>query len=118
MTARIATAFSMGMFGLSTFGADAPTRVFIEKHCAECHDAETKKGNLDLTSLQPDFADAENFARLVKVYDRIESGEMPPKKKPRPPAKETAAMTKWLRTSLAGAEQKNSQVKGARVCDD
>ena len=56
----------------------------------------------------------------MKVHDRIESGEMPPKKKqkPRPPAKETAAMTKWLRTSLVGAEQKNSQVKGARVCDD
>jgi hypothetical protein len=32
MTARIATAFSTGMFGLSTFGADAPARIFIEKH--------------------------------------------------------------------------------------
>ncbi len=112
MTARIVIAFSMGMFGLSTFGADAPARVFIEKHCAECHDAETKKGNLDLTSLQPDFADAENFARWVKVHDRIESGEMPPKKKPRPPAKETAAMTKWLRTSLVDAEQKKLAGEG------
>ena len=49
------------------------------------------KGGLDLTALKPDFADAENFARWVKVHDRIESGEMPPKKKPRPPADETAA---------------------------
>ena len=112
MTARIVTAFSMGMFGLSTFGADSPTRVFIEKHCAECHDAETKKGNLDLTSLKPDFADAENFARLVKIHDRIESGEMPPPKKPRPTAKETAAMTKWLRTSLVDAEQKKLAGEG------
>ena len=78
---------------------------FFAKHCIECHDAETKKGNLDLTSLKPDFADAENFARWVKVHDYIESGEMPPKKKARPPAADTAAVVKSLRESLLKAEQ-------------
>ena len=43
--------------------AEKSVEPFLAKHCVECHDAETKKGNLDLTSLQPDFADAENFAR-------------------------------------------------------
>ena len=83
--------------------AEKSVEPFLAKHCVECHDAETKKGNLDLTSLQPDFADAENFARWVKVHDRIESGEMPPKKKARPPAKDTAATVKWLRDSLLKA---------------
>ena len=64
-------------------------RAFFEKHCIDCHDADTHKGNLDLTALKPDFADAGTFARWVKVYDRIESGEMPPKKKPRPPPTES-----------------------------
>ncbi len=85
--------------------AELPPKIFFAKHCAECHDAETKKGNLDLTSLKPDFADAENFARWVKVHDRIASGEMPPKKKARPPAVDTAAVVKSLRGSLLKAEQ-------------
>ncbi|MFO1500983.1 MAG: hypothetical protein U1G07_21770 [Verrucomicrobiota bacterium] len=33
--------------------ADVPSadRLFIEKHCAECHDAETAKGGLNLSAL-------------------------------------------------------------------
>jgi hypothetical protein len=99
-------------FAFAIQAADLPARAFFEKHCTECHDAGTKKGNLDLTSLKPDFADAESFARWVKVHDRIESGEMPPKKKPRPAVKETTAMTKWLRTSLVGAEQRKLAGEG------
>ena len=88
--------------------ADAPPaqkqRAFFTAHCTECHDAQTKKGNLDLAALQPAFEDREVFARWVKVLDRIELGEMPPKKKERPPAGETAATLKWLRESLARAD--------------
>ncbi len=85
--------------------AERVPSAFFEKHCHECHDADSRKGNLDLTALKPDFADAETFSRWVKIYDRIESGEMPPKKKPRPPAREVASATKSLRESLAKAEQ-------------
>ena len=106
------SALLLCLFAFAIQAADLPARAFFEKHCTECHDAETKKGNLDLTSLKPDFADAESFARWVKVHDRVESGEMPPKKKPRPAARETAAMTKWLRTSLVGAEQRKLAGEG------
>jgi len=78
---------------------------FISKHCVECHDAETRKGNLDLFALKPDFADGETFTRWVKVHDYIASGEMPPKKKARPPVADTAAVVKTLRESLLAAEQ-------------
>ena len=90
-----------------TCAATAATKqaTFFKAHCVECHDADTKKGNLDLTVLKPNFADAENFARWVKVHDRIESGEMPPKKKARPPVKDTAVVVKGLRESLLAAEQ-------------
>jgi len=77
---------------------------FLEAHCTECHDADTKKGNLDLTALKPDFKDLENFARWVKVHDRIQSGEMPPKKKEKPPAAESAPVMKWLNDSLLAAD--------------
>ena len=108
----LGSALLLCSFGLAIQAADLPARAFFEKHCIECHNAETKKGGLDLNSLQPDLADPDTFARWVKVYDRIESGEMPPKKKARPPAQKTTAMTKWLRTSLVGAELKKLGSEG------
>ena len=77
---------------------------FLESHCYDCHDADSHKGNLDLTALKQDFSDPEIFARWVKVHDRIENGEMPPKKKPRPAAEERDAVTAWLNQSLLKAE--------------
>ena len=81
---------------LSPAQGAAPFGSFFTKHCVECHDADTKKGNLDLTALRPDFADAENFARWVKLHDRVQSGEMPPAKKPRPATSAGAAFTLTL----------------------
>ena len=77
----------------------------FEHRCLDCHDADSKKGNLDLTALKPDFANAETFARWLKVHDRIASGEMPPKKKARPEAGEVKAVTEWLAESLVKAER-------------
>jgi hypothetical protein len=71
---------------------------YFEKHCYQCHDASTKKGGLDLSAVK-----ADDFARWLKVHDRIEAGEMPPKKKP--PAAETAAVKKWLHELLVKAER-------------
>ena len=90
--------------GLHAGNAAKPAE-FFESHCTECHDADTHKGNLDLTALKQDFADAENFARWVKVFERTESGEMPPKKKPRPDSKELKAVTAWLNDSLVKADR-------------
>ncbi|MEQ2006696.1 MAG: DUF1592 domain-containing protein [Limisphaerales bacterium] len=78
---------------------------FFSKHCIECHDAETKKGNLDLTSLPPAASGTENFARWVKVHDRVVSGEMPPKKKARPALAEVKAITRSLSDTLIAAER-------------
>lgn len=60
---------------------------FLDQHCFECHDADVKKGGLDLTSLTFDLRDPQLFEKWVKVHDSVAEGEMPPKKKPRPEAK-------------------------------
>jgi hypothetical protein len=79
---------------------------FLEGHCLECHDAETKKGNLDLENLGADFSNPATFAQWVKIHDRIESGEMPPpKKKERPAPGEVIAVTGSLALALAEAEK-------------
>jgi hypothetical protein len=78
---------------------------FFEKHCTECHDADTRKGNLDLTSLKFDLSDSDLFHRWVVVHDRIEAGEMPPKKHERPKPDEIRQTTQWLETELTAAER-------------
>ena len=78
---------------------------FFQTHCISCHDADTRKGNLDLTSLKPDFSDVDTFARWVMVHDRIANGEMPPKKKPRPTPDEIKEVTGWLSQGLIAAER-------------
>src|SRR5438552_13015175 len=97
---------------LGLLAAQAEPRAFLEKHCAECHNAETKKGGLDLSTLKPDFAKPEDFSRWVKVYDRIQSGEMPPKKQARPPAEDLRSVTGRLKQSLLQAERARLDAQG------
>lgn len=85
--------------------AAAQPAKFFEEHCISCHDGKSKKGGLDLTGLKLDAADPENFARWVKVHDRIEAGEMPPKSREKPAAADTAATLKSLHGMLVKAEK-------------
>ncbi|MBY0522131.1 MAG: DUF1592 domain-containing protein [Gemmataceae bacterium] len=82
--------------------ARAQPTAFFEKNCYSCHDAETKKGGLDLKSLK---GDPTSFGRWVKVHDRIESGEMPPGKKDKVPASDRAAAVKSLHGFVVKLEQ-------------
>lgn len=90
----------------------APPTTFFETHCTSCHDADTKKGGLDLTAIKFDPANAENFATWVKVHDRVASGEMPPKNKPRPPAADVTAAMRAIHDNLVAAERKAAAADG------
>jgi mono/diheme cytochrome c family protein len=70
---------------------------FLEQHCLDCHDADTRKGGLDLShlSLSPEHLDD-----WVKVHDAVEKGEMPPKKKTRPKGEEQAAFLAEIHAAL------------------
>src|SRR2546426_537657 len=83
----------------------APASAFLEKHCFECHDTETKKGGLDLTSLKFEVNNPTNFSRWVLIHDRVSNGEMPPKKKPRPETADLDSFVNSLASSLTTAEQ-------------
>src|SRR6266571_3464868 len=78
---------------------------FLDRHCFECHDAETRKGDLDLTSLKFDLANPTNFSKWVLVHDRVSNGEMPPKKKARPDSADAEAFIKSLASALTEAEE-------------
>jgi hypothetical protein len=100
--------------GLSSGAADfgRPNQQFLEKHCLECHDADAKKGGLDLTALRFEPANSTNFNKWVLVHDRIANAEMPPPKKPRPETSAREAFTKSLASFLVSAEQQRIQQEG------
>lgn len=61
----------------SAFSAAEPF-AFLDQHCVECHDADLKKGGIDLSDLETGFDDPTTFAIWVKVHDAIAAGDMPP----------------------------------------
>jgi hypothetical protein len=75
----------------------------LETHCFDCHDAETKKGDLDLTALpHVNYGEAE-AAIWSTAMDLVNAGEMPPKKKARLSDTELDSLGGWLENSLAVA---------------
>ena len=86
---------------LSALASAAEPRAFLEKHCYECHDKETKKGGLDLESLG---SEKQQLDRWIKIHDAVADGEMPPaKKKTQPTATERNAFVAELDTRLTVA---------------
>ena len=77
--------------------SDAVVASFFTTHCKGCHAGEKPKGNFRLESLTQDFNDKANRERWLAVVEQVASGAMPPKGKPRPPEKDVAAFTDWIR---------------------
>lgn len=94
------------------YAASPEVGAFIKKNCAECHDADTQKGDLDLTSLKFNLDDPKNFARWVLVHDRVSAGEMPPKKKAKPVPAELAKFTSSLTDALSTADNERAAREG------
>lgn len=80
-------------------------REFILNHCADCHDEETRKAGLNLVDLDYQPADSANLVIWVRVHDRVEAGEMPPIKKPRPEPAELGAFITKLAATLTASEE-------------
>lgn len=102
----------LALCAASAAAADRLPKAFFDSHCVTCHDRDTHEGGLDLTTVPFEPAKPENFARWVKVHDRIESGEMPPKDAKRPPTAEVAAAVRSLGQELREAEQQQLDREG------
>ncbi len=85
---------------------------FLKKHCVECHSAEVQKGDFRVDNLSPKVG-AENTPQWLEVMDRINSGEMPPKKvKVRPSADESAKVVEWIATRMKEGESARMAARG------
>lgn len=94
----------------------APTiTTFVNTHCISCHDADSKKGGLDLTSLPLNLTDAATLMRWVQVHDRIRAGDMPPATRKRPSPNELNQVLKTLQVELTAADVAQRKVVLRRI---
>jgi hypothetical protein len=82
---------------------------FFARYCADCHGESNPEATLDLITLPRDFADADHGRRWIKIHDRIESGEMPPRDAPQPNATERETVLAALSQSLLDAERETAK---------
>jgi len=69
-------------FSASAFPAAGPFETFLETHCVSCHGPDKAKGDLRVDRLSRKFRTGEDSHVWAEVIEKVNSGEMPPKKKP------------------------------------
>ena len=76
----------------------SPPLEVLESRCLGCHDADTRKGGVDLEQLlsAPDPLDEKIAALWEKVDKAVGEGEMPPKKKKALTAAQKAQIAGWF----------------------
>ena len=75
---------------------------FLEQHCYDCHDDFDAEADLNLLDLKFDPSNDANRKTWEKVFHRVETGEMPPKKEKRPEAEAQTGFLKTLKPRKKG----------------
>ncbi|GAA4237637.1 hypothetical protein GCM10022291_24990 [Postechiella marina] len=84
----------------------------MDKYCYDCHGPDKQKGSVRLDRLNWDMVKGADAESWHSALDMINSGEMPPKKKPQLTAKERKEVVNWITNSLEhAAKAKNSNAK-------
>lgn len=77
---------------------------FFQSHCYECHGEDQQKGDLNLEKLNKGPINFASGPQWSTVLEKIEAGEMPPRKKKRPSEKELQQTVAWLTPKVDQAE--------------
>jgi hypothetical protein len=80
--------------------AAEPFEGFLVKHCSRCHGPEDEQGELRIDQLSRDFKAGADTHHWAEVVERVNSGEMPPEKEPRPTQDEIATFVTSLDARL------------------
>ncbi|MBM3996840.1 MAG: DUF1592 domain-containing protein [Planctomycetes bacterium] len=70
---------------------------FVEKHCVQCHGEKKPKGDLSLRTFKDDDSILKAHKTWLAVVEKVRSGEMPPKGKPRPSPQEIEQFEKGVK---------------------
>lgn len=89
-----------------------PAGGLLERYCSECHNADNQEGGLDLSSLAFDLDDKATASRWEKLFDRVESQQMPPETAEQPTEDERGVLLATLREPLHAASLQRQQREG------
>ncbi len=102
---------------LSSLTAAELPKSFLQKHCTDCHDNETSKGDFRADTLGTDLSKPDQLKDWSRILARVQAGEMPPANRTeRPSAKETQAALAALKTALHDeAQSRHAQSGRVRI---
>lgn len=70
---------------------------FLATHCLKCHGPDRQESGFRVDQHLPnEFLTRAVAERWSEVLDKLNAGEMPPKKEPRPPAADMAKVVDWI----------------------
>jgi len=94
---RVLLALGLSWLGLvKSMATEVNSVALIEKFCLDCHDGDTQKGEVNLEAALYAKPLVKNLELWKTVINRVENGDMPPKKKNQPSSSEKKALLKWL----------------------
>jgi len=75
-------------------------RPILAQHCFSCHGAKKTKAKLNLELFRDEVSVLKARKTWKKIYDQINSREMPPEEKPRIPGPDLETLTAWIEATL------------------
>jgi hypothetical protein len=94
---------------------DRSIRPLVQKHCFKCHNADKRKGEIDLTRDDNPRLIAQNRRTWQTVLEMVESREMPPKKEDPPKDEERANIVAFLKKTFGSLECSDARDPGKPV---
>lgn len=79
---------------------DTAVRPILNNVCTACHNDNLQSGNLNITPLLDPATLKTRREAWERILAKLQSGEMPPKGIPKPPADQLAAMVQYIQTEL------------------
>ena len=90
-------------------------RGVVTRQCLACHGEDADKGVLRLDQLSADLTKPDIYRQWLRAYDRVESGEMPPKEFGKLPEADRKLFLASLKKPLAQAESARAAASVRRM---
>ena len=96
----------------SSIPVPSPSMAFIRANCLDCHDGESGEGGFNVHALPRDLSHPANIDQWVRVFDRVQSGEMPPPDEVVVDPKEIGEFLPSLSAAINNAERVSRSMDG------
>lgn len=99
-----------------------PSIAFIRANCMDCHDGESGEGGFNVHELSSDLSHPEKIEQWVRVFDRVQNGEMPPPEDAVLDAKKIETFLPPISQAISDAERmaraRDGRVQGRRLTNE